>query len=308
MRTQPQRTISTLAILIAAILALLLPACSSIPRAPESHSQHHTPTSLNNVFQLTDSLYSGAEPRDRSAYEDLQSMGIRTLISVDAIAPNASLAGEYNIRVIHLPIGYAGISKQRIKELAFAIQSSFKPIYVHCHQGKHRGPAALCAGALALGMMTHEEANAFMTSAGTSPKYTELWSAVEQTEKLATVEPMPLSDHAPTRSISKTMSKIGKQTTILSDIIYPKTNPIGGESTNPAQSPAVYAAQVHNLFRTLETNDEAKEYVPEFISDLQHAIQSAKALEKSLDMEDPIFAMDALDALQNSCSRCHDKL
>ena len=300
MRTQTKRTISTLAILIAVTPALLLPACSSTPQAVKSHSQHHQPASLKNVHRLTDTLFSGAEPTNRSAYEELASMSIRTLISVDAIAPNASLAGEYNIKVIHLPIGYAGISNQRIKELAYAIQSSAKPIYVHCHQGKHRGPAALSAGALALGIINHEEANAFMTKAGTSPRYIGLWSSVENTQRFESVEPMPLSEHAPTRSISKTMSKIGKQATILDKIVY--------HGNEPSQSPAVYAAQIHNLFRTLETSDEAQEYGQEFMDDLQHAIQSASTLEKSFGMEDPIFAMDALDALKNSCSRCHDKL
>ena len=302
---RPNHTINALAILIASSPILLLPACSSTQQAMEPIAcQLQETTSLKNVYLLTGKLYSGAEPTDRAAYEELQSMGIRTLISVDAIPPNTSLAAEYNIRVIHLPIGYDGISDQRIKELAFAIQSSSKPVYVHCHQGKHRGPAAICAGALALGIIDHEQADAFMTKAGTSESYTGLWSAVEGVEKLATIEPMPLSEHTPARTISKTMSKIGKQATVLDDIVYHgKTAPI-----DQAQSPAVYAAQIHNLFRTLETSDEAKEYGQEFMDDLEHATQAASNLETVLGKNDAGLAMDALDALKNSCSRCHDKL
>ncbi len=308
MRTQTHRTtINTLAILIAASPALLIPACSSTQRAPESGSyQLYESTSLKNAYQLTSGLYSGAEPSDRAAFEELESMGIRTLISVDAIAPNASLAGEYNIRVIHLPISYGGISDQRIKEIAFAIQSSFKPVYVHCHLGKHRGPAAICAGAIALGMITHEEANAFMIQAGTSGSYPGLWSAVEGVEKMATIEPMALSEHMPTRTISKTMSKIGKQASVLDEIVYQE---LDTPRDAPTQSPAAYAAEIHNLFRTLETNDEAKEYGQEFMDDLEHAIQAASALETALgNNDDAGLAMDAMDALNNSCSRCHDKL
>ncbi len=299
-------SINTLAILIAAAPALLLPACANTQHTSKpADYQLHESTSLKNVYQLTSNLYSGAEPTDRAAYKELESMGIRTLISVDATPPNASLAGEYNIRVIHLPISYAGISDQRIKELAFAIQSSFKPVYVHCHQGKHRGPAAICSGALALGMITHQQADAFMTRAGTSDSYTGLWSAAQRTEKLDTIDPMPLSESSPARTISKTMSKIGKQANILDEIVYPK---MGMTRNEPSQSPAVYAAQIHNLFRTLETSDESKEYGQEFMDDLEHAVQAASNLETVLGNNDAGLAMDAMDALKNSCSRCHDKL
>jgi len=294
-------SINTLAILIAAAPALLLPACANTQHtSTPADYQLHESTSLKNVYQLTSNLYSGAEPTDRAAYQELESMGIRTLISVDATPPNASLAGEYNIRVIHLPISYDGISDQRIKELAFAIQSSSKPVYVHCHQGKHRGPAAICSGALALGMITHQQADAFMTRAGTSDSYTGLWSAAQRTEKLDTIEPMPLSENTPARTISKTMSKIAKQANILDEIVY--------HGNEPIQSPTVYAAQIHNLFRTLETSDESKEYGQEFMDDLEHAVQAASNLETVLRNNDAGLAMDAMDALKNSCSRCHDKL
>ena len=306
MRTPSHRTtINTLAILIASTPALLLPACSSTQQAPKDAYRLQDLSSLKNVYQLTNQLYSGAEPSDRAAFEELAAMGIRTLISVDATPPNASLAGEHNIRVIHLPIGYADISDKRIKELAFAIQSSFKPIYVHCHQGKHRGPAATCAGALALGMITHEQANAFLTQAGTSTSYAGLWSAVEGTEQLTAVNPMALSEHTPARTISKTMSKIAKQGTILDEILNPKQDEPQGKHS---RSPVVLAGQVHNLFRTLETSDEAFEYGQEFMDDLDHAIQAASALETALRSNDQSLAIKALDALKNSCSRCHDKL
>ena len=307
MKTSSYRIVlSTLTLIAATTPALLISACaSSNQTADSSVYQLQESESLKNVFQLNDSLYSGSEPVNRAAFEELEAMGIRTLISVDATPPNAALAGEHNIRVIHLPIGYEGISDQRVKELAFAIQSSFKPVYIHCHLGKHRGPAATCAGALALGEITHEEADAFMTQAGTSKNYSGLWSAVEHTQQLETIEPMHLSEQAIASSLSKTMSRIAKQATYLNDIADNGFAPL---ADHPDLTPTSIAGHIHNLLRSLETNEEALEYGSEFMEDLEYASQAASKVETLLQNNELDLVVDAMSALENSCSRCHDKL
>ena len=52
------------------------------------------------------------------------------------------------------------------------------PIYLHCHRGKHRGPAAAASAAVLLGEMTGEQGVAFMRAAGTAPTYTGLYACV----------------------------------------------------------------------------------------------------------------------------------
>ena len=44
-------------------------------------------------------------------------------------------------------------------------------MYVHCHHGKHRGPAAAAAALVGLGEMTPDDAVEGMKRAGTDPRY-----------------------------------------------------------------------------------------------------------------------------------------
>jgi hypothetical protein len=82
------------------------------------------------------------------------------------------------MRYVHLPFGYDGIPAGRVAELARAAATVEGPIFVHCHHGKHRGPAAVGVICLANGSMTVPQAEALLRSAGTSPDYPGLFGAV----------------------------------------------------------------------------------------------------------------------------------
>ena len=116
-----------------------------------SNMQH---TALHNLHTLTPDLYSAAEPVGEPAYDELAALGIKTVISVDGIAPNKELADQYGIRVVHIPTTYDGITDEQSKQLAHAIATMPRPIFVNCQHGKHRGPAALCVGAIGAGEIT----------------------------------------------------------------------------------------------------------------------------------------------------------
>ena len=92
---------------------------------------------LHNVFRLEARVYSGSSPYSEAAFRELAKLGVRTIISVDGAMPAVELA-----RYVHLPIGYDAVPPSRAAELVKAAQGSDGPLYVHCHHGKHRGPAA----------------------------------------------------------------------------------------------------------------------------------------------------------------------
>ncbi|MDB6055674.1 MAG: hypothetical protein JWN25_3197, partial [Verrucomicrobiales bacterium] len=61
---------------------------------------------MENVFQLSESLYSGSAPDGNEGFAQLQKLGIKTIISVDGSRPDVELAHKYGMHYVHLPHGY----------------------------------------------------------------------------------------------------------------------------------------------------------------------------------------------------------
>jgi len=86
---------------------------------------------------------------------------------------------------VHLPIGYDGFDDARKAELVRAVRDLPKPIYLHCHHGKHRSAGAAAAVAVSLGWMTNEQAAARMKVSGTAAGYKGLWSCTAMAAPMA---------------------------------------------------------------------------------------------------------------------------
>ncbi len=126
---------------------------------------------LPNAIQIHREVISGGMPEGDASFEELQQLGIKTIISVDGAKPDLELAAKYGMRYVHLPHGYDGISIERSKQLAKAVHSLPKPIYIHCHHGKHRSPAAAAVACISAGMVSPKVAGSILAKAGTSPNY-----------------------------------------------------------------------------------------------------------------------------------------
>ncbi len=128
---------------------------------------------LENVYRLNDRLYSGSSPEGDEGFRSLRRLGVRTVLSVDGARPEVERAERHGLRYVHLPVGYDGIRRGRGLEIARAVRDLPGPVYIHCHHGQHRGPAAaavvlLCEGASA------EQAADWLRLAGTDPRYVGL--------------------------------------------------------------------------------------------------------------------------------------
>ncbi len=158
------------------LLLLFLLGCApepvpvaATPEAPEAAGVH-------NLHRVSPNLWSGSSPEGNAGFASLQSLGIKTVISVDGAAPVIAIAAKYGLRYVHLPVGYDGIPHKRALEMAKAVRDLPGPVYVHCHHGKHRGPAAAAVIRLCLDPdFTPEQAEAWMKQAGTDPRYTGLF-------------------------------------------------------------------------------------------------------------------------------------
>jgi len=130
---------------------------------------------IENVYRVTPTLYSGGAPEGDDAFAELKKLGVRTVISVDGLTPDVAAAERAGITTVHLPIGYDGIPSATAYRLAKAVQTLPGPVYLHCHHGKHRGPAAVAAVRLCLEPgFTPAQAGAWFKQAGTDPAYTGL--------------------------------------------------------------------------------------------------------------------------------------
>jgi hypothetical protein len=130
---------------------------------------------LHNVLRLSDTLFSGSSPDGEEGFRSLRRLAVRTVISVDGARPGVEAARKFGLRYVHLPVGYDGIPRDRALQLARAVRDLPGPAYVHCHHGKHRGPAAAVAVQLCLDeRCSVEQAETLLKRAGTDPRYTGL--------------------------------------------------------------------------------------------------------------------------------------
>jgi protein tyrosine phosphatase (PTP) superfamily phosphohydrolase (DUF442 family) len=178
--------------LIAAVTALLaLNGCGQTPSAPTVHPQGRKfapvkiPTNhLPNAFRIHDKVISGGQPDGDAAFLELLQLGVRTVISVDSARPDVATAAKFGLRYVHLPHGYDGIPEQRAWELAKAVRDLEGPIYIHCHHGHHRSPAAAAVACVSAGLIDPSAAAGILQAAGTSKNYRGLHQSAEAATRL----------------------------------------------------------------------------------------------------------------------------
>jgi protein tyrosine phosphatase (PTP) superfamily phosphohydrolase (DUF442 family) len=139
---------------------------------------------LPNLIKFNDAVYSGGTPDGPLGFDELRSLGIKTVISVEAIPPDAEKARAKGLRYVHLPHGYDGISPTRRLQLSKAVATLDGPIYIHCHHGIHRSPAATAMVCVSLGWLNSEQGLATLRFAGTSSRYRGLYQSVRDADLL----------------------------------------------------------------------------------------------------------------------------
>jgi protein tyrosine phosphatase (PTP) superfamily phosphohydrolase (DUF442 family) len=141
-------------------------------------------TSLPNSVRIHSKVISGGQPEGDAAFSDLQKLGIKTIISVDGAKPDLDLARKYGMKYVHLPHSYDGIPEHRVKELARAVRDLQGPIYIHCHHGKHRSPAAAAVACVSAGLINPSVSMGILSLAGTNPNYRGLYQSASAARRI----------------------------------------------------------------------------------------------------------------------------
>jgi len=165
--------------IIAALCSILLIA---IVFANGEDQQPGSIPGIENLRQVTPRILCGSQPESAESFEALARRGIKVIISVDGATPAIEEAHKHGLRYVHVPIGYGKIEPQKRADLVEAVKTAGGPVFIHCHHGKHRGPAAAGYCGIATGELTRDQGVQLLTVAGTRKDYTGLWDAIRQFE------------------------------------------------------------------------------------------------------------------------------
>lgn len=300
-----------------ALAAALAGGCQSSDPSPDAgapaaapaqvtYDDHGTPEGLHEFNPFTERVTSGAQPEGDVAFRNLAALGFRTIVSVDGALPDVTTAKRYGLRYVHVPMQYSGVRPEEAAQLAKAVESSDGPVYIHCHHGKHRSPAATGAACVALGYLTPDQAVAEMKESGTDAKYQGLFRDVAAARQLTPEQLAAVSSNLP-ESVSP-----GDLATAMVDVDLrwehlkaSKAAKWGVPPKNPDVDPPHEARMLWEHYREIARLSDAKSHGEKFLKFLADGETSAKSLEAALRAKDAEKSNTAFDAGAKACSGCH---
>jgi protein tyrosine phosphatase (PTP) superfamily phosphohydrolase (DUF442 family) len=277
------------------------PASSLQPPASKLQPPASAAPELENLHRLSATLLSGSEPKTDAAFAELAAMGVRTVVSVDGIKPNLAAAAKHGLRYIHIPIGYDGVDAHAQAALTRLVREAKAPAYVHCHHGKHRGPAAAAVACMAAGDMDHASAAAYLKLAGTGREYAGLWRDVAGFQPLPADAPLPpLVEAVEVEGLSAAMAQLDRAWDGLQrcEAAGWKTPPDHRDLTPVHQALLVW----EGLREAERANDHAD---PQLAAWLRAEAGRAEQLHQSLQASRLDAATAAFQNLEAGCAQCH---
>lgn len=262
----------------------------------------HDSKHLHNVLRVSDRLYSGGEPHGQNAFKELAAMGVKTVVSVDGARPDVDAARKCGLRYIHVPIGYDGMEREGILALVRIGRELRDPVYVHCHHGSHRGPAAAAIVFMAGEEKTPQQARRVLEVAGTSKEYPGLWRDVERFVAPPADAKLPeLVEVAPVESLAGAMAKIDRY---FDNLKLCATEGWRAAKEHPDLVPSQEALGLYEGLRETRRNLSA-DYDDRFRTWMEEAVSNANQLYGALESRKSSVADQHFQKLRESCKRCH---
>jgi protein tyrosine phosphatase (PTP) superfamily phosphohydrolase (DUF442 family) len=281
---------------IAAAARAASPSASSIEK-PKAD-----PPGIHNLLKLGRRIYSGSEPHGEEGIASLEKLGVKTIVSVDGAKPKVELARQYGLRYVHIPIGYDGVHEEATQSLARLVREAQAPFYIHCHHGKHRGPAAAAVACIASGDMNNDQAREILVRAGTSKDYAGLWRDVKAyTPPPADAELPELVEVAEVGSFAAAMAQVDRAYDNLKLCREVKwTVPPDHPDLVPVQEALLLQEGLHEAGRNL--GDEYDERFKKWLADAEAL---AIELRSALQNEDVALADERAALIEKTCKQCH---
>lgn len=274
---------------------------------PASRPERLEAEGVENLFRLSPRLYSGAQPEGDAGFESLRKLGIRTIITVDGASPDVGRARRAGMRYVHLPIGYDGVPRDRALRLVRALRTLPGPVFVHCHHGQHRGPAAAAVCGIATEGWSREAALAWLEEAGTSPDYRGLFASVGAfappgPEELAGVE----GDLPERAEVPDLVARMVEVDGLWDRLKASRAAGFRAPPSHPDVDPPHEALMLAEQFRESVRLAESEGRPGEFLGGLRTAAGRAEALADRLKAPGERAAAEAaFQAVSRSCTSCH---
>jgi hypothetical protein len=261
---------------------------------------------LHNVFRVSEKLYSGAAPEGEEGFASLRALGIGTVITVDGARPDVVTARRFALRYVHLPFGYEGCPTPRALEITRAVRDLPGAVYLHCHHGKHRSPAAAALVHIALDGASNEQAVAFMKRAGTSAGYLGLYQDAASFRRPTTAQINSAPDQFPEVAVvpplAETMVRIDAR---IEALRLSQRQGWRSPREHPDILPPHEALQLRELFHELQRTDDHQRRPADYQGWMRGLETRTAALETALRAGDRNGADAALDRVTAACAACH---
>lgn len=269
---------------------------------------------LPNAYRIHPKVISGGLPEGDAAFHELADLGVQTIISVDGMRPDVDTAREHGLRYVHLPHGYDGVPDQRVRELAKAVRDLPGPIYIHCHHGKHRSPAAATVACVSVGFLPPESASNVLRIAGTSENYRGLYQAAESARRMddrlldeLTVE---FRERAELPPMAETMVALESTHEHLKSLAAAEWKP---PIEHPDLDPEHEALLLREQFAELLRADSVRKPPPRFQQLVRDSETASAELEQALrdwnrtDRQSPVPVAigTAFERVSTNCVGCH---
>ncbi len=253
------------------------------------------PTNLPERFtEVTPRIATGAEIHDAAVFKTLKEEGFQVVVSVDGLRPPVEKATAAGLRYVHLPVGYDAITVETQAALRTLLQETDGKVFIHCHHGKHRGPAAAALAGLVSGDIKQKStALQVLEQCETSKDYAGLWRAVES----FTMPPAEAAS-APLVAVAKVEPLVESMTTI--DRLFEELSHKHKEALSQKQ-------QYEKATLLWEQFGESARHTKdsEMAKALQASAKAANALRQAI--HEGTNTATLLTAMRRDCRACHRK-
>ena len=312
-QTRPEPSKPAASALAPAAQAPVAPAVAAAPAAaaaapaakPNSLPPIQKLGDIENYRRLSAKIAQGGGPESKEDFEALKADGITTLLSVDGAAPHVELARSVGLAYVHVPIGYDGVTPEEQVRIIKAVAEAKGPIFIHCHHGLHRGPAAAAVARQAVDGLDQAAASLELKDSGCSPNYAGLYRDVAEfrAPSQAALDAVgPLPEAVKPSGLRDSMVHVDEHFDYLkaSQAVKWKVSP-----QYPDVSPPHEAKMMVEAFRELQRLEDASKLGADFVALAKAAEDAAAALKTALDAGSADRAEAAWGSFKKSCDACH---